>query len=128
MATTVVCERYAKTVLTGDDEVLTLSHDLGAGTKTLHDYTNTNYQVPVGKKFLIHSVFWSASDTSAGNITISQGAVIDTMGTTIQDLRYPGESNGNFSLFAPVSAGNYITCQGSAGHMSISITGVLTDA
>ena len=128
MATTVVCERYAKTVLTGDDEVLTLNYEIGAGTKSLHDYTDTNYQVPVGKKFLIHSVFWINSEATAGNMKISQGAVLDTLGTVMHNLRYTGNSNGNFSLFAPVSAGNYITCSGSAGHQAISITGVLTDA
>jgi len=125
---TVVVSSFAKSVIETGDIPLTISFDLGAGTKSLHTTQNVNYTVPVNRKFVMHNVFFSASDTSAGNITISQGTVVDTLGTTISDLRYAGNSSGSFSLYCDVTAGNLVTCQGSAGHMSIAITGIETDA
>ena len=127
MVSIVTNKEYSTIVLGATDVIKTISKDFGSGIKSLEDTSGADYKPPAGRRFIIQSVFWTASDTSAGNITISQGSVVDTMGTTMQDLRFAGETSGTYPLFAEVTTGNYVTCQGSAGHMSCSITGVETD-
>lgn len=127
MASIVSNKEFSTIVTNATDVIKTISKDFGSGVKTLEDTSGADYKPPTGRRFIIQSVFWTASDTSAGNITISQGSVVDTMGSTMQDLRFAGETSGTYPLFAEVTTGNYVTCQGSAGHMSCSITGVETD-
>jgi hypothetical protein len=132
-------------------KMITLHFPSSSGTHTLHDNTNTNYQVPVGKKFIILQVCsaggssWTGSSgASGGNYELWDSTVADTASGNIILINsnwisrtfsnyatYSAVSEGFASpidTYIEVSAGQYITASVvSSTSVSVNITGVETD-
>ena len=132
-------------------KMMTLHFPSSSGTYTLHDNTNTDYQIPVGKKFVILKVLTSGGSNWQGNQGATQGyfnlwdsTVADTASgniilnnTTAINRDYFGGSymstvesgfNNDIDTFIEVSATKFITgaSSGVVG-LSITITGIETD-
>ena len=136
MAVTIKCDQYPTVVLSGDDEIKYLNVKGSTGNDlSAYDVTNTKYQVPVGKRLLLTSMYMASSGTSGDvEFRFYHGPTVDSVaGATewIDDaIRYDTGSNNNFlfsvPIFVSVPAGDYVTVNfsqdGVCGFM-----GVLTD-
>ena len=64
MVSIVTNKEYSTIVLGATDVIKTISKDFGSGIKSLEDTSGADYKPPAGRRFIIQSVFWTASDTS----------------------------------------------------------------
>ena len=132
-------------------KMITLHFPSSSGTFSFHDNTNVDYQIPVGKKFVILKVLTSGGSNWQGNQGVSQGyfnlwdsTVADTASgniilnnTTAINRDYFGGSymstvesgfNNDIDTFIEVSATKFITAASSGvTGLSITITGIETD-
>jgi hypothetical protein len=132
-------------------KMMTLYFPASSGTLSLHDNTGTDYQVPVGKKFVILKVLTSGGSNWQGNIGTTYGyyelwdsTVADTasgniilINTTAINRDYYGGSymstvesgfNNDIDTFIEVAATKFITpASNSVVGLSITITGIETD-
>jgi|TARA_R110000824_G_scaffold296887_2_gene485155 hypothetical protein len=137
MAVTVKCDQYATVVLSGDDEIKYLNVKGSTGNDlSAYDVTNTKYQVPVGKRLLLTSMYMASSGTSGDvEFRFYFGPTVDSVaGATewIDDaIRYDTGSNNNFlfnvPIFVSIPAGNYVTVNFSQDGV-VGFMGTLTDA
>jgi hypothetical protein len=140
-----------KWVKDANTKMMTLHGASSSGTLSMHDDTGVDYQVPVGKKFIILSIqshsggqySTGGSTTALTSTTISKSTVTDTAGTpvyTVQSLIMRTANSGqgmaysqpsrNVETYIEIPASNYIVSGNPAyvyyGHQ-IGITGVETD-
>jgi hypothetical protein len=132
-------------------KMITLHFPSSSGTLSLHDNTDTNYQVPVGKKFIILQVCTSGGSNYTGNSAATGGnyelwdsTVADTASGNIilVNSNWINRTYSNYASYSATSTGfaspidtyievvatHYITANiVSSNSVSINITGVETD-
>ena len=97
--------------------------------------TDTDYQVPVGKKFIILQVMMvSASSTTAqGDIYLGYSTTVDSATGFNLIARYTQSINAGlpavtYEPYLEIAAGNYITGRGNANSYNVMLNGVEVDA
>jgi hypothetical protein len=131
-------------------KMITLHFPSSSGTFSLHDDTDTDYQVPVGKKFVILKVLTSGGSNYSGNAAVTQGyfnlyitpntdsnvggTIVLKNSTSMNRHNWGNVTtvdsgfNPDIDTFIEVSATKFITPVSSGVNgLSITITGVETD-
>jgi type 1 fimbria pilin len=130
-----------KWVKDSNTKMITLHASTEAGTGSFHDDSDTDYQVPSGKKFIILEVSCSATYAGDGqrSVQIQKSSTTDTAGTVVlknigtsykyQSSSYSSMSEHqlvpNIQTYIEIPAGNFII--GVTSNAYANITGVETD-
>lgn len=130
MTVPVISTQDSKYVVGASDTIKTLFTYCQNGVNKTLLYDNSNYQVPVGKKFLILGIQLSGYNVSTNE------AVVDLYwsGSPATLTNYWGaisaaSNQNNVNWYYEIAAGNYITCKNTYGGVGIlSIYGVETNA
>ena len=137
MAIPIKCSQYPTVILSGDDEMKYLNATGNSGTTvSCYDQTNTQFQVPVGKKLICTSMAIISGNVGTVEIRCYHGSTINSnAGATewVDDsIRYETGSNANLMLQIPiyveVPAGDYLTFNFTNEQFTVHVMGVLTDA
>ena len=97
----------------------------------MHDSTNTNYQVPALKKFVILNITIVGASNATGqkNSQINYHNVVDTSGgTKMQQWQSLTTFPYSYETYIEVPTGQYINAFGEANSINIMIYGVEIDA
>lgn len=132
---TIVQEQYAKSVIETGDIVKSLSAQSSSNTKSVKDTAGNAYQVPVDRKFVIHSIMYLPSGNGSPQLRLwSSGSSDSASGTQIlQDMEFllTDDSNAIYMPFyCEIVAGQYINSQASNSgeKIQIIVNGVETSA
>ena len=104
---------------------------LNGNYETMHDSTNTNYQVPLLKKFVILNITIVGASNATGqkNSQINYHNVVDTSGgTKMQQWQSLTTFPYSYETYIEVPTGQYINAFGEANSINIMIYGVEIDA
>ena len=131
---TIVQEQYAKSVIETGDIVKSLSAQSSNNTKSVKDTAGNAYQVPVDRKFVIHSIMYLPSGAGSPQLRLwSSGSTDSASGTQIlQDMEFR-LTNDSSTVYIPfyceIVAGQYINSQASNSgeKIQIIVNGVETD-
>ena len=83
-------------------QYITLFNDSDFGTKSLHNTSNVDYQVPAGRKFIILSMWFNGTEQ-----TLYYDTSADTAGTKI--FHNDGQGSVQCHTWIEIPAGNYVT-------------------
>ena len=102
---TIVQEQYAKSVIETGDIVKSLSAQSSNNTKSVKDTAGNAYQVPVDRKFVIHSIMYLPSSNGSPQLRLWSSASSDSAtGTQIlQDMEFLLTDNSN-TVYMPFIA------------------------
>lgn len=130
-----------KWIKDSNTKMITLHYPSTSGTLSFHNDSDVDYQVPVGKKFIILEISSSASEASNGqrSIQLQKSSTTDAAGTLIfrnygasykyQSSSYSSMSEHqlvpNIQTYIEIPAGNFII--GVSSNVQSTITGVETD-
>lgn len=130
-----------KWVKDSNTKLITLHFPANSGTLSYHDDDNVDYQVPVGKKFVILEITCSGNSPSSGTrgIIVSKSGTTDVAGTEIYrsyggQYKYQSSSYSSMTSMEPVQNANvyieipasqYIVANSSSA--TSSITGIETN-
>ena len=135
MAIQIKCAEYQTIILSGDDEIKYLNATGNSGTTvSCYDSTNTQYQVPVGKKLILTGMTVMGGNVGTIEIRCYHGSTINsTSGATewVDDsIRwyYNGDSPVKIPLNVEVPAGDYVTFNFANEQFTVHLMGVLTNA
>ncbi len=101
--------------------------------ESMHDDNNANYQVPVGKKFIVLSITVHPKESTAGlgGVLLAQHNVADAAGGTrfygVTTSTRTNSITTDMPYYATIDAGNYINCQATNAGVNVSIFGVEVD-
>ena len=134
MAQTIVQNDFCKVVLESGDLIKNLSCRVSAVTQTMFDQTQTQYQVPVGRKFIPLTATIIHNQQAASNAYLLHNGTIDSdVGAT-----YFAFSDGakidtsvvvTVPLYAEIAAGEYVSAKEAGGsEFTFLVQGVETDA
>lgn len=133
---TIVQTEFAKSVLESGDSIETISAQCSSNVRSCHDTSNSNYQVPVGRKYVIHSIVFLPSGAGAPQLRLWVGSTVDSSaGATqvLQDFEYK-LTNDSSAVYIPcyieVAAGNYVNPEAtnSGEKINVIVNGVETSA
>lgn len=132
---TVTCENGFKSVIENGDIVKSLSAQSSSNTRTVKDTAGNAYQVPVGRKFVIHSIMFLPSGNGLPQLRLwSSGSTDSASGTQIlQDMEYKLTDDSSavyLPFYCEVVAGQYINSQASNSgeKIQVIVNGVETSA
>ena len=112
--------RFLKT----SDAKMKMLYKISTGAKSMHDETNADYQVPVGKVFI--GLRYMQSAGSGGEVWIDKNTTADTDsgGTRMFYCHYGSDQTNHFDVWLEFPAGNYVNSESGYGIL----TGVECDA
>ena len=133
---TIVQTEFAKSVLESGDSIKTISAQCNTNVKTCHDTSNSDYQVPADRKYVIHSIVFLPSGAGVPQLRLWVGSTVDSStGATqvLQDFEYKLTDNSSavyIPCYIEVAAGNYVNpeASNSGEKLQIIVNGVETSA
>ncbi len=105
---------------------------LNSAYESLHDQTDSNYQVPADKVFVILQVTIVGASNATGQVNTFMGfsTTVDSATGLTKVAHWQSITTNPYSYqtYITVAAGNYITCFGGANSANIMVYGVEIDA
>ncbi len=105
---------------------------LNAGYESLHDQTDSNYLIPIGKKFVILNVTIVGASNATGQVNTFMGysTTVDSATglTKVSHWQSITTFPYSYETYIEIPAGNYITCFGGSNSANIMVFGVEIDA
>lgn len=137
MASSVTLKQYPTVVLSTGDVIKYLNATGNSGTTvSAYDTTNTQFQVPVGKKLICTSMAIISGNVGTVEIRCYHGSTVNSSAGATEwvddSIRYETGSTSNLMLHIPiyveVPAGDYLTFNFANEQFTVHVMGVLTDA